>query len=33
MKDNMKQRIAQVFSERLQEKPLEQITVKELTEK
>ena len=32
LKDNMKQRIAQVFSELLQEKPLEQITVKELTE-
>ena len=28
----MKQRIAQFFSELLQQKPLEQITVKELTE-
>lgn len=32
MKDGMKQRIAKRFSELLDEKPLEQITVKELTE-
>lgn len=32
MKDNTKQRIAQTFSEQLQQKSLEQITVKELTE-
>lgn len=32
MKEPMKQRIAQAFTEQLQEKPLEQITVKGLTE-
>ena len=31
LKENMKQRIAQAFSAQLQEKPLEQITVKALT--